>query len=46
VIEEAQRRGLVPVWSTGEDDHASKRVAEKLGFMIAWPPDLRDPTED
>jgi GNAT superfamily N-acetyltransferase len=28
----AQQRGLTPVWSTGEDNHASLRVAAKLGF--------------
>ena len=25
-------RGLIPTWSTGEPNHASRRVAEKLGF--------------
>lgn len=32
VAEELLERGLTPVWSTGEDDHRSQRVAEKLGF--------------
>ncbi len=29
---EVLRRGLVPVWSTGEDNRGSQRVAEKVGF--------------
>ncbi len=28
-----QARGLTPSWSTGEDNWASQRVAEKLGFV-------------
>ena len=28
-----QRNGRVPVWSCGEDNYASLRVAEKLGFQ-------------
>ena len=29
---QAQRAGLVPVWTTMDDDFASIRIAEKLGF--------------
>lgn len=29
---EVQRRGLEPVWSTGEENLGSRRVARKLGF--------------
>ena len=32
VAEEIQASGKVPVWSCGEDNFASRRVAEKLGF--------------
>lgn len=32
VAREVQRRGLTPVWSTGEHNLASRRVAAKLGF--------------
>jgi predicted GNAT family acetyltransferase len=32
VAAEAQRAGLVPVWTTKDDDFASIRIAEKLGF--------------
>lgn len=32
VIAETRRRGLTPIWSTGEDNWASQRVARKLGF--------------
>jgi predicted GNAT family acetyltransferase len=32
VAAEAQRAGLVPVWTTMDDDFASIRIAEKLGF--------------
>jgi predicted GNAT family acetyltransferase len=32
VIAEIRRSGRVPVWSTGEDNVASLRVARKLGF--------------
>jgi hypothetical protein len=32
VAEEVQRVGLVPVWTTTDDDFASIRIAEKLGF--------------
>ena len=32
VAEEIQARGKVPVWSCGEDNTASLRVAQKLGF--------------
>ena len=32
VAQEIQARGKVPAWSCGEDNYASLRVAEKLGF--------------
>lgn len=32
VMDAVQARGLIPVWSTGEDNLASRRVAEKLGM--------------
>lgn len=32
VAAEVQRRGLTPVWSTGEENPASQRVARKVGF--------------
>ena len=32
VVQEIQARGKVPAWSCGEDNFASLRVAEKLGF--------------
>ena len=32
VIEQVQAAGETPVWSCGGDNHASMRVAEKLGF--------------
>ena len=32
VAQEIQAKGKVPVWSCGEDNFASLRVAEKLGF--------------
>jgi len=32
VAREIQKAGQVPTWSTGEDNHASLRVAAKLGF--------------
>jgi GNAT superfamily N-acetyltransferase len=32
VADGVHRTGRVPVWSTGEDNHASLRVAQKLGF--------------
>jgi hypothetical protein len=32
VASEVQSRGFTPVWSTGEDNYRSQRVAEKLGF--------------
>ena len=32
VSREAQARGLTPVWSTGEDNSQSQRVARKVGF--------------
>ena len=32
VAHRLQERGLIPVWSVGEDNMASLRVAEKLGF--------------
>ncbi len=32
VASEVQKRGKVPVWSTGADNLASMRVAQKLGF--------------
>ncbi|MEN6479517.1 MAG: GNAT family N-acetyltransferase [Anaerolineales bacterium] len=31
-----QARGLTPTWSTGEDNWASQRVAEKLGFRRCY----------
>ena len=33
VAKEIQRLGRIPVWSAGEDNWASLRVAEKLGFQ-------------
>ena len=33
VAGEAQVRGFVPIWSTGSDNFASRRVAAKLGFL-------------
>lgn len=33
VAEEIQAKGKVPAWSCGEDNFASLRVAEKLGFI-------------
>ncbi len=33
VAEEIQGAGRIPVWSAGEDNWASLRVAEKLGFL-------------
>ena len=32
VCREVQQRGRIPVWSTGQDNRASQRVADKLGF--------------
>jgi GNAT superfamily N-acetyltransferase len=32
VAQELQGNGRIPVWSCGEDNHASLRVAQKLGF--------------
>jgi ribosomal protein S18 acetylase RimI-like enzyme len=32
VARELQQNGRIPVWSCGEDNYASLRVAEKLGF--------------
>jgi hypothetical protein len=32
VAREVQARGFQPVWSTGEDNYRSQRVAEKVGF--------------
>lgn len=32
VAAEVQHLGKIPVWSTGEDNHPSRRVAERLGF--------------
>lgn len=32
VMRKLQADGFTPVWSTGQDNHASKRVAEKLGM--------------
>ncbi len=32
VARELRARGLVPVWSTGEENRASQKVAEKVGF--------------
>ncbi len=33
VAQELQRNGRTPVWSCGEDNYASLRVAQKLGFV-------------
>jgi hypothetical protein len=33
VMRELVARGLSPLWSTGEDNHASRRVARKLGLV-------------
>ena len=35
VCERVQRLGRTPIWSTTADNHASRRVAAKLGF-VAW----------
>ena len=35
VVDAVQRTAAVPVWSTGEDNLASQRVADKLGFAPA-----------
>ena len=32
LIRRIRESGLVPVWSAGEDNHASLRIARKLGF--------------
>lgn len=32
VAEQVQKRGKVPVWSTGEDNEPSMRIAARLGF--------------
>ncbi len=32
VCSKLQKRGIMPVWGTGKDNRASKKVAEKLGF--------------
>ena len=32
LIQGIQAAGKIPAWSTGEDNHASMKVAEKLGF--------------
>lgn len=32
VVQEIQARGKIPVWSCGEDNIASLRIAQKLGF--------------
>ena len=32
VAGELQQAGVTPIWSTGEDNHASQRVAQTLGF--------------
>lgn len=32
VIQRVRESGRAPVWSTGEDNHASLSVARKLGF--------------
>jgi GNAT superfamily N-acetyltransferase len=37
VIEELLSRRVTPVWSTGENNAASRRVAEKLGFVPTTP---------
>ena len=37
VARRLQEASQVPVWSTGEDNRASLRVAQKLGFVpLAW----------
>ncbi|MCB9444439.1 MAG: GNAT family N-acetyltransferase [Ardenticatenaceae bacterium] len=33
VAQDVQANGRIPVWSCGEDNHASLRVAQKLGFV-------------
>ncbi len=35
VCERVQRDGRIPIWSTDSDNRASRRVAEKLGF-VEW----------
>jgi predicted GNAT family acetyltransferase len=35
VIQQVLTQGRTPIWSTGEDNHASQRVAQKLGFVEA-----------
>jgi hypothetical protein len=37
IIEQVQASGQIPVWSTGEDNYASMKVAEKLGFKKVSP---------
>ena len=32
VAQRLQEAGQIPVWSTGEDNYASQRIAQKLGF--------------
>ena len=32
VIEKLQAKNLIPVWSTGEDNFASQKVTQKIGF--------------
>jgi len=36
VARRVQEAGCIPVWSAGEDNHASLRVAQKLGFVEAY----------
>ena len=33
VIQQVLAQNRIPAWSTGEDNHASQRVAQKLGFV-------------
>jgi RimJ/RimL family protein N-acetyltransferase len=35
VAQRLQEAGEIPLWSTGEDNYASQRIAEKLGFTEA-----------
>jgi GNAT superfamily N-acetyltransferase len=35
VAQRLQAAGQIPIWSTGEDNRASQRIAEKLGFTEA-----------
>lgn len=33
VCEQVQQSGRTPVWTTSTDNHASQRIAQKLGFV-------------